>query len=142
MKRSVKKLGILALFTLWACTASAEEINFYCKGVTKGRTIADSPSEFNMIVRTNPPEILLPPYINGNIGLSAEKEKQMKGGCEINETAINCSITGGGYILYSNYSLSRLSGVLKTHYVYAKHPSEKDANNGRFDCKRIEKKVF
>ncbi len=135
-------LFCLTLVCLFANAANAEEINFYCKGVTKGSSIADSPSEFNMTVQTSPPDILLPPYVNGNVSVSKEKEKEMKGGCEITDTAINCTITGGGHILYSNYSLSRLSGVLKTHYVYAKHPNERDANNGRFECKRVQKKLF
>ena len=140
--RTLLSLSAVLLFSLLSSGfAVAEEINFYCKGIAKGRLIADSPSEFNLLVKTAPPELWMPGYITGCVLLSEKYRKNFKGSCEMTSDSINCSCSGGGAVEYSMYSLSSLSGVLKVHQVYAGE-KEKDATNGRFECKRIEKKVF
>lgn len=128
--KALLRLSVVFLFYfMGAGFAVAEEINFYCKGITKGRLIADSPSEFNLIVKTAPPELWMPGYITGCLLLSEKYKKNFQGGCEMTSDSINCSCSGGGVVEYSTYSLSRLTGVLKTHQVYAKQ-NEKDATDG------------
>lgn len=119
--------------------AVGEEINFYCKGIAKGRPIADSPSEFNLTVQTSPPELWMPAYITGCVNMN--NDKNFQGKCEISSTEVTCSCSGGGLVSYSRYSLSRLSGLLQTWKEYADKKSKGEVK-GRYECKRIEKKVF
>lgn len=135
--RKALLVGLLSLNI--AVQAGAEELNFYCKGVAKGRPIADSPSEFNLIAQTDPPDLIMPRYVHMCVNMN--NDKNFQGKCEITSTEIACSCSGGGFVTYTRYSLSRLSGVLQTQYEFSDKKS-KGVIRGRFECKRVEKKVF
>ncbi|MEN9880344.1 MAG: hypothetical protein RIQ55_990 [Pseudomonadota bacterium] len=133
-----KGLLCLALGAFFVEIANAEEINFYCKGVAKGPLIADSPAEFNLTADVTDPNIIMPQGISGCINIS--KNSNLKSSCKATDTELSCTCSGGDIFSFSVVTMSRLNGILKTHKVSKKNP--KDTVDGRFECKRVEKKLF
>ena len=139
MKVNVSKiLWCLTFASFYTAVANAEEINFYCKGIAKGPLIADSPAEFNLTADVMNPNIIMPQGISGCINIS--KNSNFKSSCKTTDTELSCSCSGGDMFSNSVVTMSRLNGVLKTHKVRKNNP--KDIVDGRFECKRVEKKLF
>ena len=126
------------LLLLFPAVSVANEIYFYCSGVTQGKTIADSPHNFDLQVGINPP------FLNGPqgplgmcIAFDETQRKNIKWSCSINDVQLRCECSGGDYIINATHTLSRISGKLRFTSVL-----KNDVFYGEYDCKRVSKKVF
>ena len=148
-KMKLNKLKIFSKITIFVLTicaclsASGESTNLYCSGVTKGRGIADSPYDFDLIVdsKTGAMSGFPSGLFLACLALNAEKLNAMK--CSIDEISANCSCQNYG--ITKKFSLSRRSGILIVDtFAVDKNGELVDdmTMQGKFICKKIKDKVF
>ena len=136
MHMKIYKLIILLIF--FSNLAFAETHNFNCSGnrTTKGGIYS---SEFDMTVTTAPLEINGPVGPMGLCHLTANEEtrKNIKFSCEMSESELKCSCSGGDFIFNSIHQLSRLTGKLT-----AISTIKGDVWVGEYNCRKVKSKLF
>lgn len=137
------KITILVLTIFACCGASAEVVNLYCAGVMKGRGIADSPYDFDLVMDSKTGYMSGFPFglSFGCFSVNAEKTNPMK--CSIDDIEAICTCQNHG--LQKIFTLSRRSATLIVEgSAFDKKGDlvEDMSMRGRFSCQKIKNKVF
>jgi hypothetical protein len=127
-------LWIIILLSSSAAFAQ-EVITLNCSGVLKGNTIRDSPKNFEIQVRTNPPDI------SGRVGdmswCIGDENKIKEPPCKTTDQEITCSCSGGNTIISSTVRLSRYTAIYNVVAIL-----KDDVWQGTYQCRKLERKLF
>ena len=134
------KCLVLLCGFLYAMPSVAETFFFKCQGVTESSRGSER-NLFDIRIETKPADLIGPagPLSSCLLFLDNKTLQTVKYSCVLSESSLDCTCSGGDYFASSFHSFSRISGSLR---FFARRKQGGEVLEGRYECSRINKKVF